>query len=118
MLLTIQILHTIIGAAIFASLFHIIVCHIRDREGFWLKVSYIIVAIEAAAIIPCNFNCPISLFVAHVYSETADDILLPKVMAGWLIPIGIGLFYFGIAIKVGRMIAARQRRQQAEPPAS
>ena len=69
-----------------------LVCHFKNVKPSILKVAYITIAIEAAAIIPFGFVCPFRLIVDHFWSIQTDDILIPAKIARMIMPVGIGLF--------------------------
>lgn len=93
MLLALQIAHTFIALVNFAALFYMIGCHWTGRrDGALLKFCYFAIAVEAVAIIPFGFSCPISLYVKYNFPEGTRDILFPRAISKNLIEAGGWLF--------------------------
>jgi hypothetical protein len=98
MLLLIQTLHTLIAVWNIGCLLFMNVCHALDRSPPLLKLAYLSIAIEGLAIIPFGFVCPIRLLVDHWYSPQADDILIPRPVAVWIMPVGMALLATAVLI--------------------
>jgi len=99
-LLVIQTVHTVITAWNFFSLLYIIYAHARSINGFLLRLCYLSILVEAAAIIPFGFTCPLRLIVDHYYSPRHNDILAPVAYVKWIMPAGIVLFFTGQTIRL------------------
>lgn len=113
MLFALQLLHTVIAVVNFACLFYMAWAHWTRRAPPYLRVAYVLIAIEAVAIIPFGLSCPIAHFVEHVWGPGTPDILLPNWLSRWLIEAGVWLFGLAMAPVIVRW-ARRSNRARAE----
>lgn len=110
MLYAIQWLHTLIAVWNIGCLLYMNVCHVLGRWSRFLAIAYTSIAIEAIAILPFGFVCPIRLLVDRWYSPATPDILVPYAIAVWIMPVGLLLFATAIAAAVGRFYFATRRQ--------
>ncbi len=99
MLVFIQLLHTLITSWNYACLFYLIYCHLKDRCDTFYWIAMISIALEAIAIVPLGFVCPLRLYVSHHYSPQTPDIFFPDSCAQWIMPTGIALFVIVLLTK-------------------
>lgn len=108
MLLLIQTLHTIIAVYNYFCLFYIIYSHLANRFTRFLKIAYICIGIELAAIIPFKFICPIRIWIDKLYSPETPDILFPAPIARLILPVGMGIFGVCILTKIIQILRNNQ----------
>ncbi len=89
MLLLIQTVHTLIAVWNLGCLLCINWCHLLGRWTAFLKWAYLSILIEGLAILPFGLVCPIRLLVDRWYSPQTDDILIPRPLAIWIMPVGL-----------------------------
>lgn len=102
MLTLIQTLHTAIAIWNIGCLLCMNYCHAAGKWTPFLKVAYISILIEAIAIIPFGFVCPVRLLVDKWYSPETADILIPYHIAVWIMPVGMGLLASSILFALAR----------------
>jgi hypothetical protein len=79
-------------------------CHATGKWSKLLLIAYVTIAIEAMAIIPFGFVCPLRLLVDRWYSPAVNDILIPPAISVWIMPFGIFLFFTSVVIAAGRYV--------------
>jgi len=103
MLQFIQTIHTLIAVWNIGCLLFINGCHVLGRWNAFLKWAYLSILVEGLAIIPFGFVCPIRLLVDRWYSPDADDILIPRPIAIWIMPVGLLLVVTAVLALVVRV---------------
>jgi hypothetical protein len=95
-LFLIQLFHTVITIYIFACLFYIIYCHVKDKSNWLLIIAYITIVMEVISVLSFGLVCPIRVLVDRLYSPKTADILCPGAISRHFI--GLGIFLIVIAI--------------------
>jgi hypothetical protein len=107
-LFLIQLAHTVITIYIFACLFYIIYCQIRDKRGSILIVAYVSILIESLFVLTFGMVCPIRILVNRLYSPQTPDILFPTSISRHFIGIGILLIVIAAFTKLRQINIVRK----------
>ncbi|HTT08243.1 MAG TPA: hypothetical protein VMH34_05575 [Gammaproteobacteria bacterium] len=106
-LFAIQIFHTIITIVIFFCLGYIIYGACTHERGPLLRICFLVVAVEAAAIAVSGFRCPLHLLVIEMTgNHHTPDILFPAWISKRIMKAGILLATAGILLHFRNQLAA------------
>jgi hypothetical protein len=109
LLLAIQFLHTLLMVWLYSCLGYILYAHLTSTRGTLLAVAYVSVALEALAVLPLNFLCPLTLFVQDRYGPGVNDSFIPPSIAVWVMPVGLTLVGLSLAVVPIRWLYLQRR---------
>ena len=109
MLLTLQLLHTIFAASLYAAIIATLFLHATGRSGRLLHACYALILIEVGALALNEFRCPVSTYIAAQWDSSTPTSLFPGPIRGVLLEGGVVLFGVSVLVRMGRLFVRAGR---------
>jgi hypothetical protein len=110
--------HTALFVLAALAVVHVVVCGLTGRDGFWLRVSLLSIAVIGISYVANGGECILRTWIVALEGgdQTVRDIHLPGAVARNIVPVSSVAFGFGCGLLVGRRLG-RGRSAGEQPDA-